>query len=83
MNKAQAFTLEGVMAALLLLLVMYTFFQSSLVISPMWSELTDAQLRLLANDALKILDNNTKVENKGGIQIPQRQPSGNDCVPWK
>ncbi len=61
MDRAQAFTLEGVMASLLLLLVMYTFFQSSLVVSPMWSELTDAQLRLLANDALKVLDNSTKV----------------------
>ncbi|MEM2325192.1 MAG: hypothetical protein QXK70_04920 [Archaeoglobaceae archaeon] len=65
MDKAQAFTLEGVMAALLLLLVMYTFFQSSLVVSPMWSELTDAQLRLLANDALKVLDNSTKVDIGG------------------
>ncbi|MEM0329965.1 MAG: hypothetical protein QXW84_01155, partial [Archaeoglobaceae archaeon] len=53
------------MSALLMLLVMYTFFQSSLVVSPMWSELTDAQLRLLANDALKVLDNSTKV-NIGG-----------------
>lgn len=60
MDKGQAFTLEGIMASLLLLLVMYTFFQSSLVVSPMWSELTDAQLRLLANDALKVLDNSTK-----------------------
>ncbi len=60
--KAQAFTLEGVMASLLLLIVVYTFFQSSLVISPMWSELSDAQLRLLAQDTLKILDNPDKVD---------------------
>lgn len=62
--KAQAFTLEGVMASLLLLVVVYTFFQSSLVISPMWSELSDAQLRLLAQDALKILDNPDKVDGE-------------------
>jgi len=60
--KAQAFTLEGVMASLLLLVVVYAFFQSSLVISPMWSELSDAQLRLLAQDTLKILDNPKKVD---------------------
>lgn len=65
MDRAQALTLEGVMASLLLLLVMYTFFQSSLVVSPMWSELTDAQLRLLAHDALKVLENNTKVKIDG------------------
>lgn len=63
--RAQAFTLEGVMASLLLLVVMYTFFHSSLVVSPMWSELSDAQLRLLAQDALKILDNSTKSEITG------------------
>lgn len=65
MDKAQSFTLEGVMASLLLLVVMYTFFQSSLVVSPMWSEISDAQLRLLAYDALKILDNTTKIEVNG------------------
>ncbi|MDK2877274.1 MAG: hypothetical protein PWQ22_1684 [Archaeoglobaceae archaeon] len=58
MEKAQSFTLEGVMASLLLLVVMYTFFQSSLVVSPMWSEISDAQLRLLNDmfsEKLKIL----------------------------
>ncbi|MCS7122225.1 MAG: hypothetical protein NZ895_06480 [Archaeoglobaceae archaeon] len=63
MDKAQTFTLEGITAAIILLLVMYTFFQTSLVVSPTWSELTDAQLRLLAQDALKVLDNSTKVAN--------------------
>lgn len=62
--KGQAFTLEGVMASLLLLVVMYTFFHSSLVVSPTWSELSDAQLRLLAQDTLKILDNPSKVYDK-------------------
>lgn len=60
MVRAQAFTLEGVMASLLLLVVLYSFFQSSLVISPMWSEITDAQLRLIGYDTLKILDNPDK-----------------------
>jgi len=54
--KAQAFTLEGVMASLLLLVVLYSFFQSTIVISPMWSEITDAQLKLIGYDTLKVLD---------------------------
>jgi hypothetical protein len=57
---AQAFTLEGVMASLLLLVVVYALFQSSLVISPMWSEITDAQLKLIGYDVLKVLDNPEK-----------------------
>lgn len=64
MSKAQAFTLEGIIASLLLLLVTFTIFQSSLVVNPMWSELTDVQLRLLAYDALKVLDNSSKVDGK-------------------
>ncbi|RLI75208.1 hypothetical protein DRO97_03900 [Archaeoglobales archaeon] len=55
-NKAQALTLEGVTAALLLLLVLYTLFQSSLVISPVWSELGDAQLKQIGYDTLRVLD---------------------------
>lgn len=55
-ERGQAFTLEGVMASLLLLVVLYSFFQSTIVISPMWSEITDAQLKLIGYDTLKVLD---------------------------
>ncbi len=52
-------TLEGIMGALLLFLVTYTLFQSSLVISPLWSEFSDAQLKQIAYDSLRILDGNS------------------------
>ena len=55
-GRAQTFTLEGVTAAILLLIVTYTLFQSSLVISPMWNEFRDAQLKQIAYDALRVLD---------------------------
>ncbi len=58
-DKAQALTLEGVTAALLLLLAMYALFQGSLVISPVWSELGDAQLKQIGYDTLRILDGDT------------------------
>ncbi len=56
MVKGQMMTLEGIMGAMLLFLVTYTLFQSSLVISPLWSEFSDAQLKQLAYDSLRILD---------------------------
>ncbi len=52
-------TLEGIMGALLLFLVTYTLFQSSLVISPLWSEFSDAQLKQIAYDSLRVLDGNS------------------------
>ena len=55
-EKAQTFTLEGITAAILLLIVTYTLFQSSLVMSPMWNEFSDAQLKQLAYDTLRVLD---------------------------
>ena len=57
--KAQLMTLEGIMAALLLFIVTYTLFQSSLVVSPLWSEFSDAQLKQIAYDALRVLDNDS------------------------
>lgn len=63
-SKAQTFTLEGVASALILLLALYTIYQSSLVISPMWSEAVNMQTKMKAQDTLKILDNYEKVDGK-------------------
>jgi len=63
-SKAQTFTLEGVASALLLLLALYTLYQSSLVISPMWSEAVNMQTKMKAQDTLKILDTYEKVDGK-------------------
>ena len=63
-TKAQAFTLEGVASALILLLALYTLYQSSLVISPMWSEAVNMQTKIKAQDTLKILDSYEKVDGK-------------------
>ncbi len=54
--SGQTFTLEGVAASLLLLLAVYTIFQSTVVVAPMWSEYTNVQLRQLAYDILRVLD---------------------------
>lgn len=55
--KAQTFTLEGVAASLLLLLATYTIFQSTVVMSPAWSEFENVQLKQLGYDILRVLDN--------------------------
>ncbi|RLI79806.1 hypothetical protein DRP07_09790 [Archaeoglobales archaeon] len=55
-EKAQAFTLEGITAALLILIVTYTLFESSVVVSPIWSEYGDIQLKQLGYDILRSLD---------------------------
>jgi len=70
MVKGQMMTLEGIMGALLLFLVTYTLFQSSLVISPLWSEFSDAQLKQIAYDSLRILDgNSTRNDSLEGMLI--------------
>ncbi len=56
-------TLEGIMGAILLFLVTYTLFQSSLVISPLWSEFSDAQMKQLAYDALRVMDGNSSLND--------------------
>ncbi len=63
MVRGQMMTLEGIMGALLLILVTYTLFQSSLVISPLWSEFSDAQLKQLTYDSLRILDGNSSLND--------------------
>ncbi len=55
--KAQTFTLEGVAASLLILLAVYTMFQSTVVIAPSWSDFANVQLKQLGYDILKVLDN--------------------------
>lgn len=55
--KGQTFTLEGVAASLLLLISTYTIFQSTIVMSPAWSEFENVQLKQLGYDILRVLDN--------------------------
>ncbi|MBO8179244.1 MAG: hypothetical protein H0Z19_01990 [Archaeoglobus sp.] len=55
--KGQTFTLEGVAASLLILLAVYTMFQSTVVIAPSWSDFANVQLKQIGYDILKILDN--------------------------
>ncbi|MDI9610087.1 MAG: hypothetical protein QFX36_02040 [Archaeoglobales archaeon] len=54
--KGQTFTLEGVAASLLLLIATYTIFQSTVVMSPAWSEFENVQLKQLGYDILRVLD---------------------------
>ncbi|MFP3909769.1 MAG: hypothetical protein ACLFVX_07905, partial [Archaeoglobaceae archaeon] len=62
-DRGQTFTLESIAAAMLILLATYALFQSSLVISPMWSEFSDAQLKQKGQDALTILDGDKEHED--------------------
>ncbi len=55
-ESAQAFTLEGITAALLLLIVTYALFESSVVVSPIWSEYGNIQLKQKGYDVLRALD---------------------------
>lgn len=56
-GKGQAFTLEGIVAAVLMLMVTYFLFHSTIIISPLTGETSDAQLKQLGQDALILLDN--------------------------
>ena len=56
-GKGQAFTLEGIVAAVMMLMVTYFLFHSTIIITPLTGETSDAQLKQLAQDALILLDN--------------------------
>ncbi len=55
-EKGQAFTLESVVASLLLLVVAYFLFRSTLLIAPQSTQVTDVQLSQYAKDTLRLLD---------------------------
>lgn len=54
--RGQTFTLEGVAASLLILLAVYTIFQSTVVIAPSWSDYANVQLKQLGYDILRVFD---------------------------
>ncbi len=56
-ERAQAFTLESIVAAVLLLVVAYFLFRSTLLIAPQSTQVVDVQLSQYARDTLRILDN--------------------------
>ena len=55
--RGQTFTLEGIAASLLLIIATYTIFQSSVVVSPSWSEFSNVQMKQFAYDILRVGDN--------------------------
>ncbi len=55
-SDGQVFTLEGISAALLLILATYAVFHSTVLISPSWSEFTNVQLKQLGYDTLRVFD---------------------------
>lgn len=56
-GKGQVFTLEGIIAAVMVLMATYFLFHSTIIVSPLTGETSDAQLKQLGRDALVILDN--------------------------
>lgn len=77
--KAQTFTLEGVAASLLILIATYTIFQSTVVMSPSWSEFNNVQLKQIGYDILRVLDNPDGGESSIKGMIENLDPS--DCSP--
>ncbi|HID43651.1 MAG TPA: hypothetical protein EYP30_07780 [Archaeoglobaceae archaeon] len=55
-GKAQAFTLEGIVSAVMMLMVAYFLFHSTIIISPLTGEASDAQLKYIGIDTLNILN---------------------------
>jgi hypothetical protein len=55
-NDAQLYTIEGVAAALIMILTTYLVLNAATVYTPGDSHISDMQLEVLGNDALKIMD---------------------------
>lgn len=81
--RGQTFTLEGVAASLLLLIATYTIFQSTVVISPAWSEFENVQLKQLGYDILRVLDipNGGNASLKGMVEGLISCDSEKKCPP--
>jgi hypothetical protein len=62
-GKGQVFTLEGIVAAVMMLMVTYFLFHSTIIISPLTGESSDAQLKQLGLDVLTLLDNPSSSSN--------------------
>lgn len=62
-QDGQAFTLEGIIAAVMVLTATYFLFHTSIIVSPLTGETSDAQLKQLGQDALRTLDNPGAKEN--------------------
>ncbi len=56
-ERGQMFTLESIVAAMLLLVVAYFLFRSTLLIAPQSTQIVDVQLSQYAKDTLNLLDN--------------------------
>ncbi len=56
-DKGQTFTLESIVASLLLLVVAYFLFRSTLLIAPQSAQITDVQLSQYGKDILRLFDN--------------------------
>ncbi len=56
-ERGQMFTLESIVAAMLLLVVAYFLFRSTLLIAPQSTQVVDVQLSQYAKDTLNVLDN--------------------------
>lgn len=54
-GKAQAFTLEGIVSAVMMLMVTYFLFHSTIIISPLTGEASDVQLKYMGIDTLNVL----------------------------
>lgn len=55
-GKAQAFTLEGIVSAVMMLMVTYFLFHSTIIISPLTGEASDVQLKYMGIDTLNVLN---------------------------
>ncbi len=62
-GNAQLFTLEGVIAAIIILGVTYFLFQSTMIISPISDEIVFVQIKQYGEDALRVLSMDTQAED--------------------
>lgn len=62
-DEAQVFTLEGLGAAVLIIMALYFILQSPAVSIPPWAEYSNVQLAQLGRDALVVLDGDVTSEN--------------------
>jgi hypothetical protein len=60
-DSGQLYTIEGIAAGLIMLLTAYFVLNSTTVYTPGDSHISDMQLEVLGNDALKMM--NTRVDN--------------------
>jgi hypothetical protein len=74
-DEAQLYTIEGISAALLMVITAYLILSSTSILTPGDTHISDMQLEQLGNDVLKMMDTAKEFNEEAGVTIYEKKQS--------